>query len=528
MPRCTTCSSSKIFAGGPAHYPPLPDSVAQLTSISTAQVERLRQARVSRGERRADARRATSMLRASPRLPTAAAADRWTRRTIRRSRGRRHRPRRPARSTASDWRGSVRRSPTKKPRPRSTSSPIISSATDRRRSKALDRSPSDALVAGQFITLHDPGVMVVTIGGDHEKQTEQRVLEALATLQQPMDRADVRRRSRSISLSRRHRHADAARARRQSRLVYASKATCQYAPGIASGSYERAARALDPQYVADVVRRYLRKPVVVDLIAATPQKESPMKLGAAPLAQRRSACDRASAAPRAAGAAVPAPTLENAGGTTIVRQSDSAASLVGVAFVVRAGLDRANDEAERLRRARRADDRAHAGRRRRRCRSRTPSRRAAARCALPSIRATCASTSKRWPATRRPCSIFSAARSRRPTFRRRPCATRVPRSCGRSRRASSSRAASRPRHAQRRRRPRRRMRACRSSARRPRSRNSSPTTRGRSITPTIGAAASLISAAGRLDSLAPDALPSLAAALPGGHDGARYRCAFRR
>ena len=32
--------------------------------------------------------------------------------------------------------------------------------------------------------------------------------------------------------------------------------------------------------------------------------------------------------------------MESAGGATIVRQSDSAASLVGVAFVVRAGLDR--------------------------------------------------------------------------------------------------------------------------------------------------------------------------------------------
>ena len=46
----------QIFAGGPAHYPPLPDSVAQLTSISTAQAGSLREARVSRGECRTDAR----------------------------------------------------------------------------------------------------------------------------------------------------------------------------------------------------------------------------------------------------------------------------------------------------------------------------------------------------------------------------------------------------------------------------------------------------------------------------------------
>ncbi|MBV8067448.1 MAG: hypothetical protein JO113_05700, partial [Candidatus Eremiobacteraeota bacterium] len=41
-----------------------------------------------------------------------------------------------------------------------------------------------------------------------------------------------------------------------------------------------------------------------------------------------------------AAAAVPPPSVENSGGTTIVRQDDNAASLVGVAFVVRAGLDR--------------------------------------------------------------------------------------------------------------------------------------------------------------------------------------------
>jgi predicted Zn-dependent peptidase len=45
-------------------------------------------------------------------------------------------------------------------------------------------------------------------------------------------------------------------------------------------------------------------------------------------------------AARAAGGGVPTPTLQNVGGTTIVQQSDSAASLVGVAIVVRAGLDR--------------------------------------------------------------------------------------------------------------------------------------------------------------------------------------------
>lgn len=46
------------------------------------------------------------------------------------------------------------------------------------------------------------------------------------------------------------------------------------------------------------------------------------------------------AAARAAGVPVPTPSVENAGGALIVQQTDSAASLVGVTLIVRAGLDR--------------------------------------------------------------------------------------------------------------------------------------------------------------------------------------------
>ena len=155
--------------------------------------------------------------------------------TTRRSRNRRRRPRRPARSTASGLHGSVRRSPTKRPRPRWTSSPIISSAIRPAsfRGRSTDRRATRSS-SGQFITLHDPGVMVVTIGGDHEKQAEQRVLAAYRYAAAAAGPADVRRRARSISLSRRCRYADAARARRQSRLVHRRRQS-RYAPGIANG-----------------------------------------------------------------------------------------------------------------------------------------------------------------------------------------------------------------------------------------------------------------------------------------------------
>ncbi len=139
--------------------------------------------------------------------------------------------------------------------------------------RALDRAQSDALVVGQFVTLHDPGVMVVTIGGAHEKQTEQNVLAALTALQQPLDRQTFDA-AREAFLY--HVAADTQTPQQRADNLgwYNVEGNLEYAPGIRSGTYERQARALDPQYVADIVRRYLGNPVVVDLIASTPQRES--------------------------------------------------------------------------------------------------------------------------------------------------------------------------------------------------------------------------------------------------------------
>ena len=129
-------------------------------------------------------------------------------------------------------------------------------------------------MVGQFVTLHDPGVMVVTIGGDHEKQTEQKVLAALGQLAQPMDPQTFDA-AREAFLYHVATDTQTPQERADNLGWYTVEGNLQYAPGIADGNYAKAARDLDPQYVADVVRRYLHNPVVVDLVAASPQKESP-------------------------------------------------------------------------------------------------------------------------------------------------------------------------------------------------------------------------------------------------------------
>ena len=281
---------------------------------------------------------------------------------------RRRRPR-PVRSTAWAWPGSVRRSPMKRRRPRSISSPIISFASRPASCrKALDRARSDALVAGQFITLHDPGVMVVTIGGERRKAGRAARARARSSAAATAGRADVRRGARSVSLSRRRGYANAAAARRQSRLVYAPKATSSYAPGIRNGTYEQPARSLDPAVRRGHRSPISRKPVVVDLVATTPQKERPVKRRSR---SRRSPRSRSRFRPICARARR-VPFRRRASRAVAARrscsQTDSAAALVGVDAGRSRRTRSPDDEAERPGGARRA---------RRFCARRWPERRVA-------------------------------------------------------------------------------------------------------------------------------------------------------
>ena len=234
----------QIFAIGPAHYPPLPTTVPQLTGITTAQVS-------GYAKRAFRAANAVLTLAGMPVSTTAVGA---------------------VDGVGLAWIG-----PPIADQKAATALDFVADYLFREQtgvvSKVLDRSQSDALVIGQFITLHDPGVMVVTIGGSHEKQTEKNVMDALEALQQPMD-AQAFNAAREAFLYHVAADTQTPQERADNLGWYTVEGNLEYAPGIAHGNYEQAARALDPQYVAEVVRHYLRKPVVVDLIATTPQKES--------------------------------------------------------------------------------------------------------------------------------------------------------------------------------------------------------------------------------------------------------------
>jgi predicted Zn-dependent peptidase len=264
----------QIFASGPAHYPPLPTSVSQLTSISTPQVNAFAK-RAFRAEN--SVLTLTGNVDASSIAAVTDGNGKGTMDTPYDSRLAGS----PASTTASgavDGVGLAWVGPPITDEKAATALDFVADYLFRDQSgvvsKALDRSESDALVVGQFITLHDPGVMVVTIGGDHEKQAEKSVLEALTALQQPMDPQTFNA-AREAFLYHVASDTQTPQERADNLGWYTVEGNLDYAPGIGNGNYERAARALDPQYVAEIVRHYLQNPVVVNLTVPAPEKGSP-------------------------------------------------------------------------------------------------------------------------------------------------------------------------------------------------------------------------------------------------------------
>jgi len=138
-------------------------------------------------------------------------------------------------------------------------------------SKQLDPT-GDAYVNGQFITLHDPGVMLVTIGGSKPNEVKAKVLAAVTAMQTPLDTAsfDAAREAFIYHLA-----ADSQSPSQQADNLgwYTAEGNGTYAPSDSASSYWKAARSLDPAYVASIVKKYLAHPVVVRLVA-TPSKDS--------------------------------------------------------------------------------------------------------------------------------------------------------------------------------------------------------------------------------------------------------------
>jgi predicted Zn-dependent peptidase len=131
--------------------------------------------------------------------------------------------------------------------------------------KAVADQKGSTYVNGQFVTLHDPGVMLVTLSGDLPAAAQQIVVEALQKMQQPLD-------ARTFAAAREaflyHIASDTENPQGQADNLgwYYAEGNPAYAPGDSAQEYARTARTLDPQYVAGVVTRYLKNPVIVRVV----------------------------------------------------------------------------------------------------------------------------------------------------------------------------------------------------------------------------------------------------------------------
>jgi predicted Zn-dependent peptidase len=257
----------EIFASGPAHYPPLPDSVAALTHITSTDVSAFAK-RAFRSENAvlvAAGNVDTSTLEAITDGNGAGSMDRPFNSPLSGTSGA---------TTAQgsiDGVGLAWVGPSIADTKAATALDFVADYLFRDEtgvvSKAMDALKTSTFVSGQFVTLNDPGVMLVTISGDDTKSAKLRVMDELQKLAHPLD-------ARTFAAAREaflyHIAADTQTPQGQADNLgwYNVEGNPSYAPGDSRGEYEAAARTLDPQYVAGVVQRYLKEPVVVNLLTA--------------------------------------------------------------------------------------------------------------------------------------------------------------------------------------------------------------------------------------------------------------------
>jgi predicted Zn-dependent peptidase len=130
-----------------------------------------------------------------------------------------------------------------------------------------------ALVVGQFITLHDPGVMFVEFSGKDAAALRALVDDGFASVRKPMDPPAF---ANALASFKYHLLSDLQTPAEKADNFgwYSVEGAADYAPGASgeAGRYFQAADSLTPEFVASVAEKYLGKtPVVVTLRPESPK-----------------------------------------------------------------------------------------------------------------------------------------------------------------------------------------------------------------------------------------------------------------
>jgi predicted Zn-dependent peptidase len=259
---------AQLFSAGPAHFPPLPDSIAAIAGVSASSVSDF-------------AKRAFRSANAM--LTLTGAVDATSLSAVTDGSGTSGMDA-PFDSKLSGATGSIDANgavpgkgfawvgPPIADRKAATAMDFVADYLFRDGTGLVSRdvASQDAFVAGQFVTLHDPGVMIVTMGGDDQSKAERAVLDRLSAMTRPLD-AGTFAAAREAFLYHLASDTQTPQSLADNLGWYAVEGNPSYAPGDASEEYQRTARSLDPQYVADAVRRYLSQPVSVKLLVPPTQ-----------------------------------------------------------------------------------------------------------------------------------------------------------------------------------------------------------------------------------------------------------------
>lgn len=143
-----------------------------------------------------------------------------------------------------------------------------------------EREPG-ANVSGQFITLHDPGVFLVTFTSTHSDEVRATIERALAGMQKPLDRATF---ARALDGFTARITTDVQTAAEVSDNLgwYTVEGNPSYAPisGLAQAGYFAAAASLTPGFIAETARKYLGRPGARVTFAPDPKSTpKPAKAG---------------------------------------------------------------------------------------------------------------------------------------------------------------------------------------------------------------------------------------------------------
>lgn len=261
---------AQIFASGPAHYPPIPSTAADFTKISQDDVKSFAQRAFRQNNAvlslagAVNAQLLSGVHAPNPGAPMDAPIDSTLAST-------------PGSATKSAYVMGLGFAWTGPPISDSKTATALDFIADYlfdtdhgTLARAIQKAHPDAFVNGQFITLHNPGVLLLTISGVGTPAIRQQVTDAVGAMQQPMDAKtfDTARTAFEYHLLS---QTQTPMSRADNFGWYAAEGNAAYAPGAASGDYLKAVQSLDPAFIADAVRKYLQHPAIVQLLS-TEQK----------------------------------------------------------------------------------------------------------------------------------------------------------------------------------------------------------------------------------------------------------------